>query len=69
VLAVRVLGAAERTREELGSLMSPLSKQVQEATLNDARERIGAELLASAWGDGRDTPIETALNDGLTSIA
>jgi hypothetical protein len=69
VLAVRVLGAAERTREELGSLIGPLPKQVQETTLNDARERIGAELLASAWGGGRETPIETALSDGLTSIA
>jgi hypothetical protein len=63
VRATRLLGAAERMREELGAHLEGIELDLHERTLTTLTTAIAPAALAAAWETGRDAPLEQILAD------
>src|SRR5262249_18952120 len=58
--AVRLWGAAERLREEIGARLSLGDQEEHDAAITRARQELGREAFAAAWEEGQQ---ETLLSD------
>ena len=63
-LAARLLGAADGSREELGTALS-LSPEEFETLASRARACLEPAEFAAAWNVGRATTLEQAVEDAL----
>jgi predicted ATPase/serine/threonine protein kinase len=67
-LAARLLGAAEGLREAIGAPL-PLDERADyEQAVAVTRRELGEEAFASAWAEGRATPLEQTVNDALKMV-
>jgi predicted ATPase/class 3 adenylate cyclase len=64
-LAARWLGAVEVLREAIGAPLPSDERADYEQTLAAARAALGEEAFASAWAEGRATPLEQIITDVL----
>jgi hypothetical protein len=64
----RLLGAAERLREELGSVRESFEQGQHESATASARATLGAEAFASEFEEGRTMSLEEAAEFALTAI-
>ena len=69
VLAVRLWGAAERLREEIGSPLAPAEQEEHERAVPAARQALGEEAFDAAWAEGRAMTMEQAIACALDSKA
>jgi non-specific serine/threonine protein kinase len=60
-LAARLLGAAERLREELGASLRPRFRETHERAVAAARGALDHEAFAAAWAGGRAMRLEEAI--------
>jgi predicted ATPase len=60
--AVRLLGATTKAREELamGADFYPISEEIRERTLEEARARLSEAAFAEAWAEGEALSLEEA---------
>ena len=67
VRAARLWGAAEAVKEAFGIKATPLARSVTdyEARMSAARSRLGEEAFAAAWEEGREMPLERAVEYAL----
>jgi predicted ATPase/Tfp pilus assembly protein PilF len=59
--AVRLLGAADGIRTEIGAPLTAEERADQERSAAAARERMGEQALATLWAEGRTLPLQQAL--------
>ena len=63
--AARLWGTAEALREAIGVLMYPVYLADYEQAVDAARTELGEEAFATAWVQGRTTPVEQVIKDVL----
>ena len=61
--AARLLGAAERMREELGARLEGIELDLHQRTLKTLATVVSPAALAAAWETGRAAPLEQTLTD------
>jgi tetratricopeptide (TPR) repeat protein len=61
--AARLLGAAERMREELGGQLDGIERELHERALETLANTLPATVLAAAWDAGRSSPLEQTIAD------
>ncbi len=67
--AARLLGVAERMREELGLVQQGIELELHERTSAAARGALGDDPLVAAWSAGRASLPEDAIRDALGAVA
>lgn len=51
--AVRLMGAGDKLRAELGPAIAPANRAEREAGINAVRAHLGEAAFAQAWAEGR----------------
>lgn len=64
--AARLIGAADRAREELGTSLPEGEKVAYDRYLAAAKEALGPEAFVAAWAEGRALTLEVAADYALT---
>lgn len=65
--ALRLCGAAEGLREEIGAPLPPSDREKLEQNLIPIRQSLGDDAAAAAIAAGRQLPLEQAIDDALQS--
>lgn len=61
----RLLGAAEALRDAIGTPVSLSDRPAYDRSLELIRERLRQETFTAAWAQGRQAPLEHAIDDAL----
>ena len=64
--SLRLRGAAERLREEIGAAQSPAAAQNSAREVAALRQKSGEEAFAAAWSEGRQMAQEQAITEALS---
>jgi predicted ATPase/transcriptional regulator with XRE-family HTH domain/Tfp pilus assembly protein PilF len=64
--AARLYGAAECLHEAINAPVAPADRLYYERTVADARAQLDETAFATAWAEGRATPLEQAIADALS---
>ena len=67
--AARLWGAAEALREQIGAPVPPNDQEEYNRWVDIARERVGAEAFAAAWGEGRKMMLDEAIEHAIQEYA
>ncbi len=62
VWSVRLWGAAETIRDELGTPIFPIHRPEYEQTVTAVRSALGTRIFTAAWAEGRQMTLEQALS-------
>ncbi len=63
--AVRLYGAAERVREEVGLGISPSQRADYDQNVDGARAGLGDQAFAAGWAEGRAMTMAQAIEYAL----
>ena len=63
--AARLFGAAEALREAIGAPLTPVARADHARNVAATRARLGDEVFAAAWAEGRAMPLEEAIEYAL----
>ena len=64
--AVRLMGAAQRLRENIGLFMSPNTQNKINALINLARTKMGMDASTNIWEEGYSLTLDAAITFALT---
>jgi predicted ATPase/DNA-binding XRE family transcriptional regulator len=67
--AARLLGTTAALREATHVGLPPMERVMYDGALTSARNRLGAAMFASAWGEGRRMTVDAALRQAVTGRA
>ncbi len=67
--ALRLAGAAEALREEIGSPLSSAERESLDGSIASARSALAPSHADKAWEDGRAMTLQQAVDDALASAA
>lgn len=64
--AVRLWGASQRLREEIGYPLDPIAQEWYDDDVASVRQALGEEAFTNAWKEGHTMPLEQAIEYALS---